>query len=68
LLAGRLAAGSEATIPASPHAHVFVPVGSAELDGAGSLSTGDAARLTDEGAHTLTAGPSGAEVLVWLTA
>ena len=32
------------------------------------LATGDAARLTDAGTPTLTAGPDGAEVLVWATA
>ena len=42
--------------------------GSAALDGAGTLATGDAVRLTDEGPHTLTAGPEGCEVLVWATA
>jgi redox-sensitive bicupin YhaK (pirin superfamily) len=68
LLAARLAPGSEVVVPASPHAHVFVAVGSADLDGAGTLGTGDAARLTDEGPRTLVAGPSGAEVLVWVTA
>ena len=31
------------------------------------LDTGDAVRLTDAGAHTLTAGPDGAEVTVWET-
>jgi hypothetical protein len=47
---------------------VFVAVGDATLDGAGALATGDAARLTDAGALALTAGPSGAEVLIWETA
>ena len=68
LLAGRLAPGIEVVVPAAPHVHVFVPVGSAELDGAGTLGTGDAARLDSEDPQTLTAGPAGAEVLVWVTA
>jgi hypothetical protein len=68
LLAARLAPGIEVVLPAAPHVHVFVPVGSAELDGAGMLGTGDAARLDSEGPHTLAAGAAGAEVLVWVTA
>ena len=52
--------------------HVFVAVGGASLDGTDPdgtrLGTGDAARLTDAGAPTLTAGTGGAEVLVWATA
>jgi hypothetical protein len=45
---------------------VFVALGDATLDGA-TLATGDAARLTDAGSPTLTAGAAGAEVLVWAT-
>jgi hypothetical protein len=48
--------------------HVFVPVGSGDLEDTGMLNTGDAARLTDAGARTFTAGPEGAELLVWVTA
>jgi len=68
LLAGRLSRGVEVKVPEAPHAHVFVAVGSAELEGAGALATGDAVRLTGEGARSLTGGPEGTEVLVWLTA
>ena len=67
LLAARLSSGEEVVVPASPHVHVFVPVGSGDLDGAEMLNTGDAARLTDEGARTFTAGPEGAELLLWVT-
>jgi hypothetical protein len=42
-------------------------VGTAELDGAGPLAEGDAARLSDAGTPGLVAGSSGAEVLVWVT-
>jgi hypothetical protein len=42
-------------------------VGDASLDGT-ALTTGDAARLTDAGSPSLTAGSDGAEVLVWATA
>ena len=67
LSVGRLDAGVEVVVPDAPHVHVFVAVGSAALDGA-ALGTGDAARLTDAGSPTLTAGADGAEVLVWATA
>jgi redox-sensitive bicupin YhaK (pirin superfamily) len=64
---GRLDPGVDVTIPDAPHVHVFVAVGHAALDGT-SLGTGDAARLTDAGTRTLTAGDDGTEVLVWATA
>jgi redox-sensitive bicupin YhaK (pirin superfamily) len=67
LLAGRLPPGSEAEVPGGAHVHVFVARGTAELDGTGSLATGDAVRLTDEPAHALVAGPDGAELLIWVT-
>jgi redox-sensitive bicupin YhaK (pirin superfamily) len=67
LWGARLAAGATATIPGAVHTHVFVPVGSGELSGAGSLGTGDAARLTDGGSPVFAAGPEGAELLVWAT-
>jgi redox-sensitive bicupin YhaK (pirin superfamily) len=64
---GRLDPGVEVTVPDAPHVHVFVAVGDAALDGT-RLGTGDAARLTDAGTPTLTAGDDGTEVLVWATA
>jgi quercetin 2,3-dioxygenase len=68
LYGGRLAAGETVVVPDDRHVHVFVPRGSGDLTGAGTLSTGDAARLTGAGALELTAGADGAEVLVWATA
>jgi redox-sensitive bicupin YhaK (pirin superfamily) len=68
LWGGRLHAGETVTIPDDRHVHVFVPIGAAELDQAGALDTGDAVRLTDAGGLELTAGPEGAEVLIWATA
>ena len=65
LWAARLAPSTTVTVPDAAHVHVFVAVGSATLDGAGDLATGDAVRLTAAGERTLTAGPAGAEVLVW---
>ena len=68
LWGGRLRAGETVTVPDDRHVHGFVPVGSAELEQAGALATGDAVRLTAAGSLRLTAGPEGAEVLVWATA
>jgi quercetin 2,3-dioxygenase len=71
LWAARLGPGRQVTVPDAPHVHVFVAKGTAALDGAdgdGALDTGDAARLTDAGERTLTAGDAGTEVLVWETA
>jgi redox-sensitive bicupin YhaK (pirin superfamily) len=66
LRAGRLRPGAPVEVPSSPRGHVFVAVGSARL-GDEDLARGDAARLTDEPALPLEAGPEGAEVLIWST-
>jgi quercetin 2,3-dioxygenase len=65
LLAGRLHADERVTLPDSRFVHLFVARGAVSLDGAGELREGDAVRLTAAGAPALTAGPDGAEVLVW---
>ena len=52
------------TVPEAPFVHVFVATGSAALGGA-TLAVGDAARLTDAGELPLTAGESGAGVVIW---
>ena len=74
LYAARLPAGATVTIPVAPHVHLFVPVGSVALEGAGdlapgagdaALAAGDAARITAADGQRVTAGPDGAEVLVW---
>jgi redox-sensitive bicupin YhaK (pirin superfamily) len=63
----RLAPGGSVALPDARHLHVFVAVGSVELDGAGALREGDAARGRDAGERTLSANaPS--EVIVWATA
>ena len=67
LWGARLAAGVAVDIPAAAFAHVFVPVGSGELESVGALHTADAARLTDAGRLGFVAGPNGAELLVWTT-
>ena len=67
LWGGRLRPGEVVSVPDAPSAHLFIPIGSVELAGAGQLVAGDAARFTAAGAPTLTAGPDGAEVLIWAT-
>jgi quercetin 2,3-dioxygenase len=56
--------GESVTLPDAPHLHVFVASGAVEMERAGRLDQGDAARLTDEGGRALTA-LGRAEVLVW---
>jgi redox-sensitive bicupin YhaK (pirin superfamily) len=68
LWGGRLEPGETVSIADAPHVHVFVARGQSDLDGAGEMNEGDAARLTDAGTVALRAGASGAEVLVWATA
>ena len=65
LYAARLRPGAATTLPSSPLAHLFVARGSADLEGTGPLGTGDAARITVADGQRVTAGPDGAEVLVW---
>ncbi len=60
----RLAAGESVTLPDAPLAHLFAPRGSVELEGAGKLATGDAARLTEAGARRVTA-IDNTEILIW---
>ena len=67
LWGGRLQPGEVVKVPDAPNAHVFLPRGTASLEGAGDLAEGDAVRLTAAGSPTLTAGPSGTEVLIWTT-
>jgi redox-sensitive bicupin YhaK (pirin superfamily) len=68
LWGGRLQPGEAVALPDDRHVHLFVATGSADLEGAGALATGDAVRLTSAGSPRLTVGASGAEVLVWATA
>lgn len=68
LWGGRLQPGEAVVVPDARHVHVYLARGEADLAGAGRLIDGDAARLTDAGSPRLTAGPGGAEVLIWETA
>ena len=68
LWGGRLTPGESVAVPDDRFVHIFVARGEADLEGAGELATGDAVRLTAAGSPRLTAGPAGAEVLIWATA
>jgi len=74
LYGARPAPGQSVAVPAGAHVHLFVALGSGQLAGSddilagqGSLHTGDAVRLTDTRELTFTAGPDGAEMLIWVT-
>ncbi|MEO7557409.1 MAG: pirin family protein [Acidimicrobiales bacterium] len=64
LHAARLSSSETVVVPDAPYVHAFVARGSVELEGAGVLAEGDAARLTGVGGQRLTA-VSNAEVLIW---
>jgi len=64
LHAARLEPGDAVTIPEAPYNHLFVPRGSVDLEGSGTLGTGDAVRFTAAGGHRVTA-VEPAEILVW---
>jgi len=66
LWGGRLKPSETVRVPDAKHAHVYVAKGAAKLEGAGSLSAGDAARLVAAGTPKLTAdATTGAELLIW---
>ena len=68
LWGGRLLPGERVDVPAAEHVHMFVAVGGARLGEDLDLGEGDAARLTGVQELDLTAGGTGAEVLIWATA
>jgi hypothetical protein len=65
LHAARLAPGASVALPTAPFVHLYLPQGTVTLEGAGELLEGDAARIEDAQGHRVTAGPRGAEILVW---
>src|SRR5262249_32716408 len=67
LWGARLRPGEASSIPDGAHVHLFVAAGEIHLRDAGVLRAGDAARLFWAGELALTAGPPGAEILVWVT-
>lgn len=65
LHAARLSPGQSVALPEAPYLHLFVPVGTVELEGAGRLGAGDAVRFTATGGQRVTATSDAAEILVW---
>ena len=65
LWGGRLLPGETVTVPDALRSHLFVARGNLDFAGVGPLEAGDAVRLTAAGAPLLTAGPEGAEILIW---
>ena len=65
LHAARLVDGESVALPAAPFVHLFVARGAVELEAAGALATGDAARITVSDGRRVTAVGGPAEVLVW---
>ena len=64
LHAARLEPGQSVTLPAAPFLHLFVARGAVELEGAGVLGTGAAARITaGDGQRVTATEPS--EILAW---
>ncbi len=68
LWGGRLKPAQTVTLPEGAHENLFVAAGRVDLEDAGPLAAGDAARLVGAGTPRLTAGTEGAEILVWVTA
>jgi redox-sensitive bicupin YhaK (pirin superfamily) len=67
LWGARLEPDDVTSIPDGAHVHLFVAAGDVDLRDTGVLGTGDAVRLSNAGDLALTAGPMGAEILVWVT-
>ena len=65
LFAARLGTGESVALPDAPYVHLYVARGSVDLEGAGTLATGDAVRLTAAEGPRVTASGGPAEVLVW---
>lgn len=65
LYAARIPAGRSIQLPDAPFVHLFCAVGSADLEGQPTMHAGDAARISGGAGQRVTAGPAGAEILVW---
>lgn len=66
LWGGRLRPGETVRLPDSRYLNLYIAKGSATLESAGSLKSGDAVRLTAAGTLLLTADvKTGAEILLW---
>ncbi|HET7901964.1 MAG TPA: pirin family protein [Candidatus Nanopelagicales bacterium] len=63
--AARLDDGGAVSLPTAPFVHLFVAKGAVDLEAAGPLATGDAARITASDGRRVTALGGPAEILVW---
>lgn len=61
----RLQPGASVMVPDAPYVHLFVARGAGDLESAGRLHDGDAARLNGAGARRFTATDDGVELLAW---
>jgi hypothetical protein len=59
-----MAQASSVLLPDAPYVHLFVARGAVDLEGAGRLEEGDAARITGAEGQIVTA-DGNAEILVW---
>jgi redox-sensitive bicupin YhaK (pirin superfamily) len=64
LYASRMARYASVLLPDAPFVHLFVARGAVDLEGAGRLEEGDAARISGAEGQMVTAGDD-AEILVW---
>jgi len=64
LHAARMSTGDTIELPDAPYQHLYVARGRVTLEGAGTLDTGDAARLTAVGGNRVQADDD-TEILVW---
>jgi redox-sensitive bicupin YhaK (pirin superfamily) len=67
LWGARLRPDEAISVPDGAHVHLFVAAGEVDVQDAGVLGAGDAVRLSSAGDLALTAGSTGAEILVWVT-
>ena len=67
LWGARLKPGAIVTLPDAPYVHLYVARGPVDLEGAGQLAEGDAARMVAADGRVVTAplDGSGAEILAW---
>ena len=60
-----MSSGDVVALPEAPFVHLFVAKGAVDLESAGQLQEGDAARIVAADGQRLTATADGTEVLMW---
>ncbi|MGW8376284.1 pirin family protein [Streptomyces sp. ODS28] len=61
----RVRPGKSVHLATAPYVHVYMASGVGELEDGTSMATGDALRITGAEGQRFTAGPTGAELLMW---